>query len=296
MSGPNDDIVGFNSKWSSLGSAIVGWGAAAIFFFPIFWMVHTSFKTEEDAQSLDPVFFFNPSLDRYRDITEDLAGSLTAVDAFTNSIIVVGISTMLVLILGIPAAYALAIRPVEKWRDVLFFFISTKFLPVAAAIVPLFFFADSIPYPPFFGDAPSLRGTRLGLIIIYTAFNLPLGVWMMRSFFDEVPKELIEAAQIDGASISSQLREVILPIVSPGIAATALLSFIFAWNEFFIGLNLTSASTATVPIWVTGTVDGRGQFFAKLSAAATLASIPVIAAGWIAQKRLVRGLALGAIK
>ena len=296
MSGKNDDIVGFNSRWSSFGAGIVGWGAAALFFFPIFWMVHTSFKTEEDAQSLDPVFFFTPSLDRYREVTEDLAGSLSALQAFTNSIVVVLISTLLVLLLGIPAAYSLAVRPVEKWRDVLFFFISTKFLPVAAAIVPLFFFADSIPYPPFIGDADSLRGTRLGLLIVYTAFNLPLGVWMMRSFFDEVPKELIEAAQIDGASVSSQLREVILPIVSPGIAATALLSFIFAWNEFFIGLNLTSASTATVPIWVTGTVDGRGQFFAKLSAAATLASIPVILAGWVAQKRLVRGLALGAIK
>ena len=147
-----------------------------------------------------------------------------------------------------------------------------------------------------FLDADQLLGTRLGLTIVYTAFNLPLGVWMMRSFFDEVPKELIEAAQIDGASIFAQLRSVILPIVSPGIAATALLSFIFAWNEFFLALNLTSASTATVPIWVTAIVDGRGQFFAKLSAGATMASIPVIAAGWIAQKRLVRGLSLGAIK
>lgn len=188
MSGKNDDIVGFNSRWSSFGAGIVGWGAAALFFFPIFWMVHTSFKTEEDAQSLDPVFFFTPSLDRYREVTEDLAGSLSALQAFTNSIVVVLISTLLVLLLGIPAAYSLAVRPVEKWRDVLFFFISTKFLPVAAAIVPLFFFADSIPYPPFIGDAESLRGTRLGLIIVYTAFNLPLGVWMMRSFFDEVPK------------------------------------------------------------------------------------------------------------
>ncbi len=290
MSKQNQDIVGFDTRWSSLGAAIVGWSAAIVFFFPIFWMIHTSFKTEEDAQSLDPVFFFTPSLDRYREINE---GSLSITDVFGNSFIVVIISTILVLLMGIPAAYALAIRPVEKWRDVLFFFISTKFLPVAAAIVPLFFFARAIPNP-FGGD--QLLGTKTGLTIIYTAFNLPLGVWMMRSFFDEVPKELIEAAQIDGASIFSQLREVILPIVSPGIAATALLSFIFAWNEFFLGLNLTAQDTTTVPIWVTSQVDGRGQFFAKLSAAATLASIPVIAAGWIAQKRLVRGLALGAIK
>ncbi len=290
MSGQNQDIVGFNSRWSSIGAAVVGWSAAVVFFFPIFWMIHTSFKTEEDAQSLDPVFFFTPSLDRYREINE---GSLSIADVFGNSFIVVIISTILVLLMGIPAAYALAVRPVEKWRDVLFFFISTKFLPVAAAIVPIFFFLREIPNP-LGGD--QLLGSKTGLTIIYTAFNLPLGVWMMRSFFDEVPKELIEAAQIDGASIVSQLREVILPIVSPGIAATALLSFIFAWNEFFLGLNLTAQDTTTVPIWVTSQVDGRGQFFAKLSAAATLASIPVIAAGWIAQKRLVRGLALGAIK
>lgn len=290
MSRGNDDIVGFNSRWSTVSAFVVAWTAAIIFFFPIFWMIHTSFKEETDAQSLDPVFFFTPSLDRYREINE---GSLSIADVFSNSAIVVVISTILVLLMGIPAAYALAIRPVEKWRDVLFFFISTKFLPVAAAIVPLFFFAREIPNP--FGDG-SLLGSKTGLTIVYTAFNLPLGVWMMRSFFDEVPKELIEAAQIDGASIFSQLREVILPIVSPGIAATALLSFIFAWNEFFLGLNLTAQDTTTVPIWVTSQVDGRGQFFAKLSAAATLASIPVIAAGWIAQKRLVRGLALGAIK
>lgn len=290
MSGPNADIVGVNSRWGTISSAIVGWAAAIIFFFPIFWMIHTSFKTEEDAQSLDPVFFFSPSLDRYREINE---GSLSIFDVFGNSLIVVLASTILVLLMGIPAAYALAVRPVEKWRDVLFFFISTKFLPIAAAIVPLFFFARAIPNPLGEGQ---LLGSKTGLTIIYTAFNLPLGVWMMRSFFDEVPKELIEAAQIDGASIFEQLKSVILPIVSPGIAATALLSFIFAWNEFFLALNLTAQDTTTVPIWVTSQVDGRGQFFAKLSAAATLASIPVIAAGWIAQKRLVRGLALGAIK
>ena len=119
MSGQNQDIVGFNSRWSSIGAAVVGWSAAVVFFFPIFWMIHTSFKTEEDAQSLDPVFFFTPSLDRYREINE---GSLSIADVFGNSFIVVIISTILVLLMGIPAAYALAVRPVEKWRDVLFFF------------------------------------------------------------------------------------------------------------------------------------------------------------------------------
>ena len=232
------------------------------------------------------MFFFDATLDRYRDVLDNLTGTLTAARAFSNSFIVVLVSTIIVLILGIPAAYSLAVKPIQKWRDVLFFFISTKFLPIAAAVLPLFFFAREL----------GIQDTRLVLIIVYTALNLPLAVWMMRSFFAEVPKELIEAAQIDGAPLTSQLRSVILPIVSPGIAATGLLCFIFAWNEYFLALNLTRFDAATVPIWVTTNVNNRGQFLAKLSAAATVASLPVIIAGWVAQKRLVRGLALGAIK
>ena len=287
MSGEaTSEIVGVNNRVANFFSGILGWGAAIVFFFPIFWMVQTSFKEEVDAQRESPVFIFDPTLDRYRDLLSDSSNSLNAIKAFSNSFSVVLISTVIVMILGIPAAYALAVKPIEKWRDVLFFFISTKFLPIAAAVLPLFFFARQF----------DLIDTRTVLVIVYTALNLPLAVWMMRSFFAEVPRELIEAAQIDGASLGSQLKSVILPIVSPGIAATALLSFIFAWNEYFLAVNLTRFNAGTVPIWVTSSVSSRGQFFAELSAAATLACIPVVAAGWIAQKRLVRGLALGAIK
>lgn len=282
----NTDIVGHGSRLGVLLTTILGWGAAVVFFFPIFWMVLTSFKEEVDAQNETPVFFFDASFDRYREVIDSTQGTLTFAKAFGNSLFVVTVSTLIVLVLAIPAAYSLAIRPVEKWRDVLFFFISTKFLPIAAAVLPLFFFAR------FF----DLLDTRTVLVIVYTALNLPLAVWMMRSFFSEVPRELIEAAQIDGASLMSQLRSVILPIVSPGIAATALLCFIFAWNEYFLALNLTTFDAQTVPLWVTTNVDSRGAFLAKLSAAATVASIPVILAGWVAQKRLVRGLAMGAIK
>ncbi len=287
MSGSGGDaIVGYDNKFGTFITTILGWAATIVFFFPVFWMVLTSFKEESDAQNETPVFFFDASFDRYRDVIDSTQGTLTFAKAFATSFWVVILSTIVVLILAIPAAYSLAIKPIEKWRDVLFFFISTKFLPIAAAVLPLFFFAR------FF----DLLDTRLVLIIVYTALNLPLAIWMMRSFFDEVPKELIEAAQIDGASLWSQLRSVILPIVSPGIAATALLCFIFAWNEYFLALNLTTFDAQTVPIWVTTNVDSRGPFLAKLSAAATVASIPVVAAGWIAQKRLVRGLSLGAIK
>ena len=287
MSGEEtSEIVGVNNRVTNFFGGILAWVIAGIFFFPIFWMVQTSLKSEQDAQSEIPVFIFSPTFDRYREVLGGTSNRLTAAEAFGNSAIAVLVSTIIVLILGIPAAYSLSVNPIDKWRDVLFFFISTKFLPIAAAVLPLFFFAREF----------DLIDTRTVLVIVYTALNLPLAVWMMRSFFDEVPKELIEAAQIDGASLASQLRSVILPIVSPGIAATALLCFIFAWNEYFLAVNLTRFDASTVPIWVTANVSSRGQFFAGLSAAATVASIPVVLAGWVAQKRLVRGLALGAIK
>jgi len=141
-----------------------------------------------------------------------------------------------------------------------------------------------------------LLNSRLALIILYTAMNLPLAVWMLRSFFAEVPRELIEASQMDGATLMGQIRSVILPIVAPGLAATALLCIIFAWNEFFLAVQLNPVEGSTIPIWVTSNVSTRGNFIAKLSAASVIATLPVILAGWSAQKRMIRGLALGAIK
>jgi sorbitol/mannitol transport system permease protein len=199
---------------------------------------------------------------------------------------VVLVSTLVVMALAIPAAYALAIRPVFKWRDVLFFFISTKFLPVVASILPVWILARNF----------NLLNTRLVLIILYTGINLPLAVWMLRSFFQEVPRELIESAEIDGAGLKGQLTSIILPLASPGIATTGLLCVIFAWNEFFYAVQLNPVQGSTVPIWVTTNISTRGDFLAKLSAASVLACIPVVLAGWIAQKRMIRGLAMGAIK
>ncbi len=276
------DIVG-GKRWSTWLMGVAAWLSALIFFFPVFWMVLTSFKTEDDAQSETPKFFFDGSFERFREVASETSGFGRA---FANSATIVVLSTLFVLILAIPAAYSLAIRPVKKWRDVLFFFISTKFLPIAAAILPLYYFAN------FFG----LLDTRVVLIILYTAMNLPLAIWMMRSFFSEVPRELIEASQIDGASLFSQLWSVVLPIVAPGISATALLCFIFAWNEYFFAVQLNAASAQTAPIWVTTNISTRGNFIAKLSAASVLASLPVVLAGWMAQKRMIRGLAMGAIK
>jgi sorbitol/mannitol transport system permease protein len=247
--------------------------------------VLSSFKTEQDANTA-PKLFFDPTLDRYREIMRGGEGLLTLQEAFTNSTVIVLTSTVIVMLLAVPCAFALAIKPVPKWRDVLFFFISTKFLPVVASILPIWILAKNL----------ELLNTRLVLIILYTGMNLPLAIWMLRSFFIEVPKELIEAAEIDGTSLIGQLRSVVLPIAAPGIAATGLLCLIFAWNEFFYAVQLNPVDGSTVPIWVTTNISTRGNFLAKLSAASVIASLPVVVAGWIAQKRMIRGLAMGAIK
>jgi sorbitol/mannitol transport system permease protein len=272
-------------RWVNWALGGLAWITALIFFFPVFWMVLNSFKSEEDANT-SPKLTFDPTLDRYSEVTESTGGLLSFGEALTNSVVIVLLSTLIVLALAIPAAYALAIKPVHKWRDVLFFFISTKFLPVVASILPIWILAREL----------ELLNTRFVLIVLYTAINLPLAVWMLRSFFVEIPRELIEAAEIDGARLRGQLTSVILPLAAPGIAATALLCVIFAWNEFFYAVQLNPVEGSTVPVWVTTNVSTRGEFLAKLSAASVLACIPVVLAGWIAQKRMIRGLAMGAIK
>ena len=266
------------------GLGFAAWIVGALWIFPFAWTVFTSFKNEQDAQA--QTLHHGLSFARYSEVSHSTAGTLSLATAFTNSLVIVLVSTAIVLALAIPAAYALAIRPVPKWRDVLFFFISTKFLPVVASIFPIYVYAEKW----------NLIGTRQILIILYIGINLPLAIWMTRSFFMEVPRELIEAAEIDGASLINQLRQVILPIAAPGIAATALLCLIFAWNEYFYAIQLNFANASTMPQWVLGNVSTRGNFLAKLSAASVLACIPVLLAGWAAQKRMIRGLSMGAIK
>jgi sorbitol/mannitol transport system permease protein len=266
------------------GVGTLAWLVGLLWVFPIAWTVFTSFKTEQDASA--QTLHQGLSFGRYSDVSHSTAGTLSLQTAFMNSLVVVIVSTVIVLLLALPAAYALAIRPIHKWRDVLFFFISTKFLPVVASIFPIYVYAERW----------NLIGTRTVLIILYIAINLPLAVWMTRSFFMEVPRELIEAAEIDGTSLINQLRSVILPIAAPGIAATALLCVIFAWNEYFYALQLNFANSSTMPQWVITNVSTRGNFLAKLSAASTLACLPVVLAGWATQKRMIRGLSMGALK
>jgi sorbitol/mannitol transport system permease protein len=285
MSAAETPVTVGERRWVNSALGIGAWVLGLLYFFPVFWMVLNAFKSEQDANA-SPKLFFDPTLDRFSDVTASESGLLSFGEAFGNSAVVVTVSTVIVLALAIPAAYALAIKPVAKWRDVLFFFISTKFLPVVASILPIWILARNL----------DLLNTRTVLVILYTGINLPLAVWMLRSFFQEIPRELIEAAEIDGAGVKGQLTSIILPMAGPGIAATALLCVIFAWNEFFYAVQLNPVDGSTVPIWVTTNISTRGDFLAKLSAASVLACIPVVLAGWFAQKRMIRGLAMGAIK
>jgi sorbitol/mannitol transport system permease protein len=257
------------------------WIIAIGFFFPVAWMVLTAFKQESDAATNPPTFFFTPTLDQFKAVFDAGVGT-----ALLNSLFVTTVSTIIVLLLGVPAAFALSLRPVKKTSDALFFFISTKMLPVVAVIIPLYVIVGQI----------GMLDNVWTLIVLYTSMNLPIAVWMMRSFFLEVPSELLEAAEIDGASLWRSVREVILPLISPGIAATALICVIFSWNEFFFAVNMTAVNAQTMPVALTGFMSGQGLFWAQLSAASVIAALPVVICGWIAQNKLVRGLSFGAIK
>jgi sorbitol/mannitol transport system permease protein len=218
----------------------------------------------------------------------DLFGSTTDISpALINSLETSIISTVLVLALAIPAAYALSIRPVRKWTDVLFFFLSTRMLPAVAGILPIYLFTTKVI---------NLPDNLVVLIILYTSMNLPIAVWMMRSFLAEVPPAIIEAASIDGANTLQILRKIVAPIAMPGVAATSLICFIFAWNEQLFAKVLTSVRAQTAPVFVNTLIQTEHSYLGQLCAGTVAVSIPVLIAGFAAQDKLVQGLSLGAVK
>ena len=257
------------------------WVVGLLFALPVLWMILTSLHSENDAAKNPPDFFAPLSLDGYRSFFD--AGPWPPL---LNSLTASVLSTILVLLLAFPAAYALSIRPVKKWTDVLFFFLSTKMLPIVAGILPLYLFAQKV----------GLLDNIWWLILLYTSMNLPIAVWMLRSFLAEVPVEMLEAASVDGASLTRTLKDIVAPVVSPGIASAALICFIFSWNELLLARVLTSTVAGTAPVFLTGFVTSQGLFLAKVCAASFVVSLPVLAAGFAAQDKLVQGLSMGAVK
>jgi sorbitol/mannitol transport system permease protein len=264
---------------------LVAWVIGFLFVVPVLWMVLTSFHSEEAAATNPPSVFAPLTLDGYRTFFGVGTGT-NPWPSLLNSLTASLVSTVLVLILAIPAAYALSIRPVRKWTDVMFFFLSTRFLPVVAGILPIYLFAQW----------SGLLDNIWLLVVLYTSMNLPIAVWMMRSFLAEVPVEILEAAAMDGAGLLRTLRQVVAPIVLPGIAATSLICFIFSWNELLLARTLTGTRALTAPVYLTGFVTSQGLFLAQMCAAAFVVSLPVLAAGFAAQDKLVQGLSLGAVK
>jgi sorbitol/mannitol transport system permease protein len=263
------------------GWAVLAWIITLLFFAPVAWMVLTSLHSESDAATNPPSIFAPLTLSNYAAVF-DRGISSFLINSATASIV----STLLVLLLAVPAAYALSIKPVEKWTDVMFFFLSTKFLPPIAALLPIYLIVKQA----------NMLDNVFTLVILYTSMNLPIAIWMMQSFLAEVPKEILEAAQVDGAGLTRTLLSIVAPIAMPGLAATSLICFIFSWNEFMFAVNLTATRASTAPIFLVGFISSQGLFLAKLCAAATLVSLPVLIAGFAAQDKLVRGLSLGAVK
>ena len=274
------------SPWRSAASkkvllTVFGWSVALVIFFPILWMVLTGFKTETAAIA-DPSFIFSPTLESYQAVQERSGYVRFAL----NSVAVAFGSTLLALLIAIPSAYAMAFLPTKRTKGTLLWMLSTKMLPPVGVLVPIYL---------IFRDV-GLLDTRTGLIIIYTLMNLPIVVWMLYTFFKDMPKDILEAGRMDGATTFQEVFFLLLPLTLPGIASTGLLSVILSWNEAFWSLNLTSSKAAPLTAYIASFSSPEGLFWAKLSAASTMAIAPILIFGWMTQKQMVRGLTFGAVK
>jgi len=259
------------------------WLAAFIIFFPILWMIITSFKSEGDASSLPPKFlFFQWTTENYVEILKHSNYLLAA----SNSILLSVGSTLLGLIFAVPAAWAMAFAPGKKTKDLLLWMLSTKMMPAIGALLPLFLTFNHW----------GLLDNRGSMIIVLFLLNLPIVVWMLYTYFKEIPGEILEAARMDGASLWREIVYVLTPMAVPGIASTLLLNTILAWNEAFWTINLTTFNAAPLTQFIAGYSAREGLFWATLSAASTLAIAPILVLGWFSQKQLVRGLTFGAVK
>jgi len=259
------------------------WAVGLLIFFPILWTILTSFKTEATAIADPPVFlFFDWTLENYAVVQE----RSDYMRFLWNSVIIAGGSTILGVIIAVPAAWSMAFVPSKRTKDILLWMLSTKMLPAVGVLYPIYLIFIWL----------GLLDTRLGLVIVLTLMNLPIIVWMLYTYFREIPGEILEASRMDGAGLKEEILHILTPMAIPGIASTMLLNFILAWNEAFWTLNLTAAQAAPLTAFIASYSSPEGLFFAKLSAASTMAIAPVLILGWFSQKQLVRGLTFGAVK
>jgi sorbitol/mannitol transport system permease protein len=261
----------------------IAWAIGLVIFFPILWTILTSFKTEAEAIANPPVFFaFDWTLENYAVVQE----RSNYMRFLWNSVIIAGGSTLLGILIAVPAAWSMAFVPSKRTKDILLWMLSTKMLPAVGVLYPIYLICIEL----------GVLDNRLALVVILMLINLPIIVWMLYTYFREIPGEILEAARMDGASLKEEILFILTPMAIPGIASTVLLNFILAWNEAFWTLNLTAVNAAPLTAFIASYSSPEGLFFAKLSAASTMAIAPILILGWFSQKQLVRGLTFGAVK
>ena len=275
--------VGQSTKFSTFFLPVLAWLVALVFFFPIFWMVLTSFKTDADAVKPEFLFMFTPTLENYMNMTDNYDYWRFAV----NSVITTVFATVFTLSVGVPSAYAMAFNPGLHTKDILMWMLSTKMLPAAAVLYPMTFLTKNFL---------NLFDTHFLIILVLSLINLPIVIWMLFTYFKEIPKEIIEAGKMDGVSVLGEIKDIVLPLAWGGLASTALLCFIFCWNEAYWTVRLTTTDAATLSKLIEGNRAPEGLFFGRLSAVSTAAVGPIVVLGWFCQKQLVRGLTFGAVK
>ena len=272
------------SAFGSIAWPVLAWAVGLIFFFPIFWMVFTSFKTDADAVDPTKLFVFQPTLENYVNMSANYDYWRFAI----NSVITSTFATALTLFVAIPSAYAMAFNPSKRTKDILVWMLSTKMLPAMAVLYPMKF---------LFGPKGfNLLDSHFLVIVVLSLINLPIVMWMLFTYFKEIPKEILEAGRMDGAETWREITHIVLPLAWGGLASTALLCFIFCWNEAYWTVRLTSFDAQTLSGLIEGNRAPEGLFFGRLSAVSTAAGAPIVVLGWFCQKQLVQGLTFGAVK
>ena len=259
---------------------LLAWIIALALFFPIFWMTITAFKTEQQAYV--PSIFFTPTFDSFREV---FARSNYFAFAWNSILISAGV-TIVCLLLAVPAAYSMAFFPTQRTQKTLLWMLSTKMMPSVGVLVPIYLLWKN----------SGMLDTVSGLIVVYTLINLPIAVWMAFTYFNEIPRDILEAGRMDGAATWQEIVYLLMPMAVPGLVSTALLLIILSWNEAFWSINLSSSNAAPLTVFIASYSSPEGLFWAKLSAASLLAVAPVLILGWLSQKQLVRGLTFGAVK
>ena len=266
-----------------IGVTVLAWVVAFLIFFPILWTILTSFKSELDAIAMPPKFlFFNWTLENYAEVQQR---SNYFKFAFNSVVLSIG-ANLVGLLIAVPAAWSMAFAPGKRTKDLLMWMLSTKMMPAVGVLVPIYLVFKNL------GLLDSLFGIGLILMLL----NLPLLIWMLYTYFKEIPNDILEAARMDGASLLNEIVYVLTPMAVPGITSTMLLAIILSWNEAFWTLNLTTSNAAPLTAFIASYSAPEGFFWAKLSAASTLAIAPILILGWFSQKQLVRGLTFGAVK